>query len=431
VKGFGETDQAKAGYDDWGFNNRMKMTWTDNLETVVGVQNINYKDGSDSAYGMKKDTVSSTGVYGEVRFNSMAFIETNVSLSFRQDFNNAFDDEDIWKYGVRQELPGGFYVRSNGGTSYSQPTLKEAGMTGNRVTNPSIQTQHVENYNFGAGLNGDMFGGTYNVEFGYFDTVIDNIFGASAIENVCINYPDVKPEDINPNIVIPSRFCTYALANNFSRFDVASFNRKLEQDIQGYTLDIAFDFDKVQADFSFTDMASLEPNPIYGRAALADGTGQALNFVVPGDAGSQAKRQSSERAEWSASLLLTYTPTPDWVFALNTKWQGPEWAYGNGRSSRLVDANGNRTNPDNNFGNYMVVNGSIQYFMGDDNQHRFLLRAVNLLDEDYSERAGLGNQRVSRAGVRGELTDNDADYYYNYGWNGKPRSFWMQYEYSF
>ena len=152
---------------------------------------------------------------------------------------------------------------------------------------------------------------------------------------------------------------------------------------------------------------------------------------MPGDAGSKALRQSSERAEWSASLLLTYTPTPDWVFALNTKWQGPEWAYGNGRSSRIVDANGNRTNPDNNFGDYVVVNGSIQYFMGDDNQHRFLLRAVNLLDEDYFERAGLGNQQVSRAGVRGEVTDNDSSYYYDYGWNGKPRSFWVQYEYSF
>ena len=431
VKGFGETDQAKAGYNDWGFNNRLKMTWNDNIETVLGVQSINYKDGSDSVYGMKKDTVSSTGVYGEVRFNSMAFIETNVSLSFRQDFNDAFSDEDIWKYGIRQELPMGFYVRSNGGTSYSQPTLSEAGMTGNRVTNPSIETQHVETYSFGAGVNGDMFGGTFNVELGYFDTTIDNLFGSSAIENVCINYPDVKPEDINPNIVVPSSFCNYALANNFSRFDVANFNRIAEQDIQGVTLDIAFDFEKWQADFSFTDMESLEPNPIYGLSALMDGTGQALNFVVPGDAGAKKLRQSSERAEWSASLLLTYTPTPDWVFALNTKWQGPEWAYGNGRSSRLVDANGNRTNPDVNFGDYMVVNGSVQYFMGDDNQHRFLIRAVNLLDEDYFERAGLGNQMVSRAGVRGEIGENDSSYYYDYGWNGKPRSFWVQYEYSF
>ena len=79
----------------------------------------------------------------------------------------------------------------------------------------------------------------------------------------------------------------------------------------------------------------------------------------------------------------------------------------------------------------MVLNGSVQYFMGDDNEHRFLLRAVNILDEAYYERVGGGNQRVSKAGVRGELGINNSDYYYFYGWNGKPRSFWVQYEYQF
>jgi hypothetical protein len=38
---------------------------------------------------------------------------------------------------------------------------------------------------------------------------------------------------------------------------------------------------------------------------------------------------------------------------------------------------------------------------------------------------------VSRAGVRGEIGRFDPGYYYQYGWNGKPRSFWLQYEYSF
>ncbi len=178
-------------------------------------------------------------------------------------------------------------------------------------------------------------------------------------------------------------------------------------------------------------MESLEPNPIFGQQARADGSGQTLDFIVPGTAGTAADRQSSERPEWSASLLLTYTPTDRWVFALNTTWQGPEWAYANTRASRIVDGNGNRLIPDLNFGDYMVMNGSAQYYLGEDRQHRFLLRAVNLLDEDYFERAGLGDQRVSRAGVRGEIGLDDADYYYFYGWNGKPRSFWVQYEYSF
>jgi len=70
--------------------------------------------------------------------------------------------------------------------------------------------------------------------------------------------------------------------------------------------------------------------------------------------------------------------------------------------------------------------------MGDSQQHRFLLRAVNLFDEDYFELArASADQRVSRAGVRGEIGRFDPEYYYQYGWNGKPRSFWLQYEYSF
>lgn len=87
--------------------------------------------------------------------------------------------------------------------------------------------------------------------------------------------------------------------------------------------------------------------------------------------------------------------------------------------------------PDENFGDYVVVNGSIQYFMGPNLEHRFLLRAVNILDENYYERGGFGNQQLSRAGVRGELGLNDSNYYYPYGWNGKPQSFWLQYEYRF
>jgi len=431
TKGFGESDQFKAGYNDYGINTRLKYSLNDNFQGVVGVQNTTYEDGSDSAYGMDSDSVSTNGIYGELRFTSNAFVETNFSISARQDFNDNFDDENIWKFGFRQELPGGFYARANGGTSYSQPTLREAGMRNNLVTNPGLETQHVETYSVGTGINGNAFGGTYNVELGYFDTLIENMFGSDEIEDVCLNYPNVTTAGINPNIKPPTAFCDFALRSGLDRNEVAFFNTTQEQDISGVTFDVAIDFDKWQADFTYTDMQSLEANPIVGQMAQLDGSGAALDFVVPGDAGSKSTRQSSERPEWPASLLLTYTPTPDWVFAINAAWQGAEWSYANTRASRIVNSDGERLVPDKNFGDYMAVNGSVQYFLGDDNEHRFLLRAVNLFDEEYFERAGLGDQRVSRAGVRGEVGVNDGDYYYFYGWNGKPRSFWLQYEYSF
>jgi hypothetical protein len=380
---------------------------------------------------MRDDEVQSNGIYGELRISTDYFFPTNISISARHDFNDSYSDESIWKYGLRQDLMSGLYLRSSGGTSYSQPTTAEAGFAGNRIANPTIETQQVEAYNHGIGINGDFRGGTFNVELGYFDTTIDHQFGSAQLQNVCINYPGVLPSDINPNIITPDEFCEFALAQGFARTQSASFNLRRPQDIQGMTLDISLDLDKWQADFTFTDMESLEPNPIFGQQALQDHTGTSLGFVVPGAAGSDPFRQSGERAEWSASMLLSYTPNENWIFSLNPKWQGPEWAYADGRSSRLVDANGSRAIADFNFGDYVVLNGSIQYFMGDDHEHRFLLRAVNILDEDYFERGGLATSQLSRAAVRGELGLNDSDYYYFYGWHGKPRSFFLQYEYEF
>ncbi len=429
VKGVGNTDQATAGYADYGFNNRLKYVLNENVEGVVGYQNITYHDNSSRVYGMRQDKVQSNGLYGELRLRSDYFVETNVSLSARKDFNDAYEDETIWKYGVRQELPGGFYVRSNGGTSYSQPTVQEAGFITGRIANPSIETQHVETYSFGAGVNGDLFGGTYNVEIGTFDTTIDNQFGSAALRNVCPNYPNVRPQDINPNIVTPTEFCGFALAQGLPDTSTASFNLITAQDISGVTLDIAFDFDQWQADFTFTDMESLEPNPNFNQFAIREGTGAVLTTLAPGQ--TNRFRQSGERAEWSASLLVSYTPSERWVISLNPKWQGPEWNWAPTSAARLVDAAGNRTILDENFGDYVVVNGSVQYFMGADLQHRFLLRVVNILDEDYYERGGFGNQQLSRAGARGEIGLNNAAYYYPYGWNGKPRSFFLQYEYDF
>ena len=144
VKGTGDADQAMAGYLDYGFNNRIKYTLNENLEGVLGFQNITYRDNSSVVYGMNRDEVQSNGIYGELRMSTDFYFPTNISISSRHDFNSSFNDESIWKYGLRQELMSGMYIRSSGGTSYSQPTTAEAGFAGNRVANPTIETQQVE-----------------------------------------------------------------------------------------------------------------------------------------------------------------------------------------------------------------------------------------------------------------------------------------------
>ncbi len=49
-----------------------------------------------------------------------------------------------------------------------------------------------------------------------------------------------------------------------------------------------------------------------------------------------------------------------------------------------------------NFGDYKVVNATFNYFLGEDREHHFQLRLVNVFNEKYAERYGVGNQRFGR-----------------------------------
>jgi iron complex outermembrane receptor protein len=443
TKGIGDVDQFVSGYIDYGANARAIYKWTDWFETVVGIQNTSYKDNSDKVFGVRDVTLRSTGVYGDLRFSLPVLEGLNISLAGRHDFNTSFKDETVWKFGARQELPGGFYLRASGGTSYSAPKIDEIGAYGARANvNPGLKAQAVEAYNFGGGINGQFDGGTFNVELGYFTTDITNQFGDRSVESVCLEYArDVFPgatlsrDEIERNratIVPPDAFCAGAAAANLPLGQTVAVNTLAKQSIEGFTVDLALDTDLFQFDVTFTKNKSLEPNPVLGLPARLDGTTANLGFVVPGPAGTREFRQSAERPEWSVSGLFTMTPSDRWVISLNPRYQGPEWAYAPAGAARLVDANGERVVKDINFGNYFVLNGSVQFYLGEERQHRFMVRAVNILGQDYYERySGGSTLPISRAAVRGEIGVQNSSYYRQYGWNGKPRSFWLQYEYNF
>ena len=438
VKGFGSTDNRRSGYIDYGINARGTYRLNDLVELVGGVQYTAYEDASDDSFGVKDVKVTSTGLYGDLRLSLPVLEGLNGSFAVRQDFNEGFDDEMIYKIGLRQNLPAGIYARASGGTSYSAPKIDEIGAYGaNQNLNPGLEPQSVEALNAGIGMDGSFKGGTFNIEFGYFKTDIKNQFGTRSVESVCPQYAG-NPfglDIINRNrasIVPPDSFCATAASRGLDGSEVVAVNTLDIQEIEGFTVDLAFDYGPFSGDVSYTMMDSLETNPVFGLPARLDGTTANLGFVTPGPAGSQEKRQSGERPEWTVSALLTYKPTDQWVFALNPRLQGPEWAEAPTTAARLVDANGNRVVNDVNFGNYFVLNGSIQYFFGKDHEHRILIRGVNLLDENYYERySGGAGLTLDRAVVRGEVGVNDSAYYRQYGWNGKPRSAWIQYEYRF
>lgn len=441
TKGFGTTDQFYSGYRDWGLNGRTYFDINEYVEVVGGLQYTAYEDASDEEYGVRDVTLSQTSLYADFRLSLPILDGFNSSLAYRNDFNSEFEDQNVYKFSVRQNF-GSYYARVSGGTGYSLPKIDEIGAFGaNSNINPGLQPQEVDTINAGIGFDGETIGGTYNIEIGYFDSTIENSFGSGELEDVCTEYGADDAD--RTNIIPPDEFCATAFSRGLERDQTVSFNRLNVQEIEGFTVDIAFDFDKYQLDFSYTEQDSLQENGLFETQAIFEGSGQSVfvdtngaltsentgtPYYIPGES---EFIQSSERPEWTASLLFTYTPTDRWTFALNPRFQGPEYAYMGSRGNRLVDGNGDRVFDPYNFGDYVLVNASIQYLMGSNKEHRFLLRLVNITDENSHERAGSADRRTSRAAIRGELGQFDQDYYYYYDWNTKPFSAFLQYEYKF
>lgn len=133
-------------------------------------------------------------------------------------------------------------------------------------------------------------------------------------------------------------------------------------------------------------------------------------------------RQIDATPEWFATGQLRYTTTDRrWQFNLLPRLQG----------RTISAAPAAAAQPDYNWGDWFVLNATGQYWAGEKREHRLQLRLENILDEDYSNRGLWGNQQYSSAGVRGEVTPTDPEYYYPYAFQAKPRSLFFTYAYSF
>ena len=128
--------------------------------------------------------------------------------------------------------------------------------------------------------------------------------------------------------------------------------------------------------------------------------------------------QIDETPEWFAQGALNFRSESNrYHFSLLPRYQGPEFVQGVYQRK--------------NFGEYLVLNASVGYWAGTEQQHRFQVRAVNLLDEDYAERYGFGTKQFSEDFLTGRVALNSPDYYFPYAFEGKPRSFFASYQYRF
>lgn len=412
-KGFGYSNQRTGAYKELGATVRNTVT-TSFGEAVAGVQWVQYQDASDPEFIIPDQDNQVTGLFVDLRPKLPFSPDTAISLAARTDFSDAFDSKTIWKFGVRQPLPAGLYVRANGGTSYSLPRTNElfsnlpppAGVN-TLITaegNPDLEPEETETYNAGFGVQ-RMFGGiNLSAEIGGFYTDITKRISTFTINNQDPSRP------IDPSC--GRNRC--ALAATYSTW----FNNSAVTEIRGLTFDLDMTIgDQWRFNAAYTSQDASE------------------------NAGSRKGLQLGETPAWFATGTVEWTSKDSrFIARLMPRVQGAEWATGGPAvAGTTKPANlGSRTPADTgvsryryNFGDYAVVNGSLTYLAGDMRQHRFTLRVVNIFDEVYAERYGFGTQQYGAAFNRGEFTTNDDRYYFGYPFEGKPRSFFISYSTNF
>ncbi len=181
--------------------------------------------------------------------------------------------------------------------------------------------------------------------------------------------------------------------------------------------------------------SGLTPNTWFNNSAVTQIRGGTIDLNVNAGRALQTNISFTKQQARLAGTDLQINETPEYMIQGNIVWnsaddrlhitilpryQGPEYATGGVRNSLRT-----------NFGNYLVVNGSVAYWAGDKRQHRFQLRLVNILNETYAERWGYGNQRFGSAFIRGEIALNSPQYFYGYPFEGKPRSIFASYTTAF
>jgi iron complex outermembrane receptor protein len=414
-KGFGYSNQRTGAYKELGATVRNTVKLGQWFEAVGGAQWVQYKDASDPEFAIQDQDNQVTGVFVDLRPKLPFSPDTAISLAVRTDFSDAFDSKTIWKFGVRQPLPAGLYVRANGGTSYSLPRTNElftniptpspvpAGGFGS-IGNPDLGVEETETYNAGFGMQNRWGDIGFSAEVGGFWTDITDRISTFSVNNTDPNFP-IDPACGRNNCVLAPTYSIW-------------YNNSAVTEIRGLT---------AEADLTIGDQWRF--NAAYTSQDASE------------NAGSRKGMQLGETPSWFATAIAEWTSkNKRFTAQLMPRFQGAEWATGGpaiAGTTRGADLS-TKTPADTgvpryryNFGDYTVVNATLSYLAGDELQHRFTLRVVNIFDEVYAERYGFATQQYGAAFNRGEYTTNDDRYYFGYPFEGKPRSFFISYQTKF
>lgn len=356
-----------AGFEELVVTALNYVSFSDSISAVIGAQSTNYRDASDPRITISDDLFSDNALIADLQVTPSFSPMTSISLAGRVDREKSIGTETVGKFGLRQGLPGGFYVRANGGNSFSLPQTNELFAAAETIVgNPDLKAEKTKTLNYGAGIDRPFGTSRISAEVGGFRTDISNRIQTT--------------QGLTPN--------TY-------------FNNARVTEIRGIVADLQFTLDRNwQLALSYTQQ----------KAELED-----TNFQI------------NAVPKWFATGNLRWSST-DKHYHINVlpRLQGPEYI-----NVPLVAGQPVAGLSRLNYGDWFLLNASAQYWMGAELKHRFQLRLVNVLNETYGERGAFGNQRFSSAAVRGDITTTDADYYIPYTFYGKPRSVFITYNYQF
>lgn len=358
-QGFGAASKV-SGFRELGLNFRNTLNIPNALEVVAGVQVVSYRNDSDPVFPIGTESNTVTGVYADFRPVLPFSPDTKLSAAIRTDFSDSFGHKTIWKFGFRQPI-GDFYLRGNGGTSYSLPKTNELYREEPTIVgNPDLKTEKTRTFNFAAGFAKDFGGVYFDAELGWFKTDITNRIQTTS--------------GLTPN--------TY-------------FNNTAVTQIRGLSADV---------------------NLRLGETLSAN-----VNFTRQKAHLEGSKLQINETPEYMIGGQVAWN-SPDQRFhvTLFPRYQGPEYATG-GLNNSLRK----------NFGEYFLLNASLGVWLGEEKQHRFQLRVVNVFDKVYAERYGYANMRYSSQYLLGNIKLNSPEYFYGYPFEGKPRSVFVSYNTTF
>jgi len=396
--GFGTTNQFRSGFVEMGATARSTITFNKYLEAVAGIQWVSYKDDSDERFAVPNNDSTTTGLFVDLRPKIPFSPDTNISLAVRTDFSNAFDNKTIWKFGFKHPFLTDFYIRANGGTSYSLPQTNELFINNPRpptavsgaaftvIGNPELLPEQTETYNGAIGYTHEFGDLGVFVEFGAFRTEVTNRISTTSGRPLTV---------VDNGVNVPVD--TY-------------YNNSAINEIKGVTaeLDIRYG-EQWHANIGYTNQDS----------SLTSGSRKGL--------------QLNETPAWFATGAIDWKSLDGRLkIQLLPRFQGAEYSTGGpaiaGTTKPAINGIGADTGISRyryNFGSYSVVNATITYLLGDDLQHRIQFRVVNLLDTKYAERWGFGNNFYGAAFNRGEYTNQDDRYFYGYPFEGKPRSVYV------